>query len=147
MAKIEKSVLISASAEKVFALIEQLEAIPGFSSAISEVTCESDGTSTWKIETDRIAFEWRAELLEKKAPSRLSWRSISGLKNNGGYELEEINGRTKVYFFMEYQLPSRLLERVAHTVIDRMIEDVYSEILANIKNEVEKQPGKPTESD
>ena len=139
MERIEKTILISAPAEKVFSLIEKFEDIPKFSSAICAVRCESDEISLWKIEVSSITLEWRAELLEKKPPIRLSWRSISGLQNKGGYELEQIDGKTKVNFFMEYQLPSRILEIATHTVIDRLIEEIYSEILTNIQNELEEQ--------
>jgi uncharacterized membrane protein len=139
MERIEKSILISAPAEKVFSLIEKFEEIPKFSSAISEVICESDKISLWRIEAGGITLDWRAELLEKKFPRHLSWRSISGLKNKGGYVLEQIDGKTKVNFFMEYQLSSRILEKATHIVIDRLIEEVYSEILTNIQNELERQ--------
>ena len=39
---------------------------------------------------------------------------------------------------MEYQLPSRILERATHIFIDRLIEEIYSEILTNIQNELEE---------
>ena len=139
MKRIEKSILISAPAEKVFSLIEKFEEIPKFSSAISEVSCESGEISLWRIEVGGITLDWRAELLEKNAPRHLSWRSISGFKNKGGYVLEQIDGKTKVNFFMEYQLSSRILERATHIVIDRLIEEVYSEILTNIQNKLEGQ--------
>jgi uncharacterized membrane protein len=138
MERIEKAILISAPAEKVFSLIEKFEEIPKFSSAISEVSCESDKISLWRIEIGGITLDWRAELLEKKSPKHLSWRSISGLKNKGGYVLEQIDGKTKVNFSMEYQLPSRILERATHIFIDRLIEEIYSEILTNIQNELEE---------
>jgi uncharacterized membrane protein len=137
MERIEKTLLISAPAEQVFSLIEKFEEIPKFSSAISEVCCESDKISLWKIEVGGITHDWRAELLEKKPPKRLTWHSISGIQHRGGYELEQIDGKTKVNFFMEYQLPSRVLERVLHAPMDRMIEEIYSEILTNIQNELE----------
>ena len=38
---------------------------------------------------------------------------------------------------MEYQLPSRVLERVLHTPMDIIIEEIYTEILINIQNELE----------
>jgi len=139
MERIEKTLLIAAPAEQVFSLIENFEKIPRFSSAICEVSCESDKISLWRIEVGGISLDWRAELLEKKAPVRLSWRSISGLQNRGGYELERINGKTKVNFFMEYQLPSRVLERALHIAIDTLIEEIYSEILTNIRSELEEQ--------
>ena len=135
--------MISAPAEKVFSLIEKFEEIPNFSSAISEVCIESDKISLWKIKIGGITVEWRAELLEKRAPSRLSWRSLSGLQNRGGYELEPIDGKTKVTFFMEYQLPSQVLEIALHIPMDRMIEEIYSEILTNIQNELEVEVGEP----
>jgi uncharacterized membrane protein len=144
MERIEKTILISAPAEKVFSLIEKFEEIPKFSSAICEVSCESDEISFWRIEVGGITLDWRAELIEKKAPSHLSWRSISGLQTKGGYELEQIDGKTKVNFFMEYQLPSRILEIATHIVIDRLIEEIYSEILINIRNELEGKVGKST---
>ena len=69
MERIEKTILISAPAEKVFSLIEKFEEIPKFSNAIWEVRCESDKISLWKIEVGGIALDWRAEILEKKARS------------------------------------------------------------------------------
>lgn len=91
MERIEKTLFISAPADKVFSIIEKFEDIPKFSSAISEVKCESDDISIWQIEVGGISLHWRAELLEKVSPHRLEWRSISGLKNRGGYELEQLD--------------------------------------------------------
>ncbi|MEH6519568.1 MAG: hypothetical protein V7742_23065, partial [Halioglobus sp.] len=62
-------------------------------------------------------------------------------QHRGGYELEQIDGTTKVNFFMEYQLPSRVLERVLHAPMDIIIEEIYSEILTNIQNELEGRVG------
>ena len=144
MERIEKTILISAPAEEVFSLIEKFEEIPNFSSAISEVVCESDKISLWKIEIGGITLDWRAELLEKRVPNRLSWRSISGLQNSGSYELEQIDGKTKVNFIMEYQMSSRVLEIAVHAPMGRIMEEIYSEILTNIQNELEAEVGEST---
>ena len=141
MERIEKTLLISAPVEKVFSLIEKFEEIPNFSSAIVEVSCESDEISVWKIEVGGITYVWRAELVEKKPPNRLTWRSISGIQNRGGYELEQIDGKTKVNFFIEYQLPSQVLETVLHAPMDIIMEEIYAEILTNIQNELEEGVG------
>ena len=142
MERIEKTLLISAPAEKVFSLIEKFEEIPNFSSAINEVSRESDEISVWKIEIGGMMYVWRAELVEKKPPNRLTWRSISGIQNRGGYELEKIDRKTKINFFMEYQLPSRVLETVLYAPMDIVMEEIYAEILANIQNELEGGVGK-----
>ena len=44
---------------------------------------------------------------------------------------------------MEYQLPSQVLEIALHIPMDRMIEEIYSEILTNIQNELEVEVGEP----
>jgi uncharacterized membrane protein len=138
---IERSILISASPTEVFSLIADIEAIPSFSASISEVTRISDNNYAWKAEVSGISFEWNSAIIQKEEPRYLSWQSITGFENRGEYVLEPQDGKTKLIFFMRYQLPSRIIEKALHTIIDKLIDEMYAEILANIKKEIEEKNG------
>lgn len=138
MPTIERSILISASPTEVFNLIANIEAIPRFSTSISEVTRISDNNYAWKANVRGISFEWNSAIIEKEEPRYLSWRSFTGLEIRGEYVLEPQDGKTKVTFFIQYRLSSRIIEKALHPIIDKSIDEMYAEILANIKKEIEE---------
>jgi len=141
VATIEKSILISASPTEVFELIADIENIPRFSSSITEVTRVSDNNYYWRVEVSGVALEWNSAIIKKEEPKYLSWHSIAGLENRGEYVLESQDGKTKVIFLMEYHLPSRIVEEMLHAIIDKAIEGWLTEILSNIKKEIEEKWG------
>lgn len=115
-----------------------MEGIPKFSTVITEVKRVSDNIYLWKMEINGIALEWNSVIVKKEEAKYLSWRSISGLENRGEYLLESQDGKTKVSFFMEYHLPSRIIEAALHMIFDKLVEETYVEILANIKKALEE---------
>ena len=139
MATIEKSILISASPKEVFELIANIENIPKFSTSVTDVKRVSDNNYYWRVEVSGIALEWHSEITRKEEPKYLSWTSISGLENRGEYVLKPQDGKTKVIFLMEYHLPSRIIENALHAIIDKLIEERLTEILTNIKKEIEEK--------
>ncbi len=138
MPTIKKSILVSASPAEVFELIANIEGIPRFSSSIVKVTRVGDNNYYWRVVINGIPLEWNSEIQRQEAPKYHSWRSISGLENRGECTLEPMNGKTKVTLMMEYHLPVRIVEKALHPIIDKFVEDVYEEILINIKNVLER---------
>lgn len=137
MATIERSILISASPTEIFELIADVEGIARFSTSITEVTRLAENNYYWRAEVSGIALEWNSTITKKEESKYLSWHSIEGLENRGEYILEPEDGKTKIIFIMEYHLPSRIVEKALHTIIDKFLEEMFKEILANIKKEFE----------
>jgi uncharacterized membrane protein len=138
MATIRKTILIAASPADVFTLIADIESIPKFSASITEVTRVSENNYFWRAKVKGIPLEWNAVIEKIEEPEYLSWHSTSGLNNRGEYRLEEQqDGKTKVIFLMEYHLPLHIIEKALHVIIDEWIEDIYAEILSNIKKKLE----------
>ncbi|HHI93986.1 MAG TPA: hypothetical protein ENK04_10825 [Gammaproteobacteria bacterium] len=136
---IEKSILISASPEEVFAIIVNVENMSDLSPSIKKVTRISNNSYHWEVNLAGMALEWDAELLKTEKPKYLSWRSIRGIENCGEYVLEPQDGKTRLIFRMEYHLPSRVFEVVVNTFLESSFNRWLAEILSNLKKVIEKR--------
>ena len=126
MTTIKRSILISAQPIEVFNFIADVEGIPKFSTSITKVTQVSDNNYYWKADIAGMELEWNSEIVKKDEPNYLSWHSISGMENRGEYRLEPQDGQTKITFFMEYHLPSRIIEMALHTVFYNLIDEMFA---------------------
>lgn len=137
MPVIKKTVDIKASLEKVFDLIARPEDFSKYSSLVKKVTAIGPLTYHWIVDVHGIKFEWDAKVVELIKPKRFAWQSITGVQNSGSYALEPIGNGTRVTFSMEYHLTNIILEKLAQLMADGYMERMASEILENVKKEVE----------
>jgi len=134
---IEKTVAIKASPEKVFDLIARVEDFTKYSSLIKEISAIGPKTYHWIVNIHGIEFEWDGRVVEMIKPRKFVWQSIKGIQNSGSYTLESVKDGTRVTFSMEYHLPSAILERLAEIIAGGFMERMASEILENVKKELE----------
>ncbi|MDP2681739.1 MAG: SRPBCC family protein [Deltaproteobacteria bacterium] len=137
MPVIKKTVDIKASPKKVFDLIARPEDFPRYSSLVKKVTAIGHSAYHWIVDIHGIEFEWDAKVVELKKPERFAWQSITGIQNSGSYTLEPIKNGTRIKFYMEYLLPNIILEELAQVITEGYMERMASEILENVKKELE----------
>ena len=135
---IKKVVDIKASPENVFDLIARPEDFPRYSSLIKKVTAIGHSAYHWIVDIYNIEFEWDAKVVELIKPERFAWQSIRGIQNSGSYTLKPIKNGTRITFSMEYLLPNIILEELAQVITEGYMERMASEILENVKKELEK---------
>lgn len=137
MPVIKKTVDIKASPENVFDLIARPEDFPRYSSLIKKVTAIGHLVYHWIVDIYNIEFEWDAKVVELIKPERFAWQSITGIQNSGSYTLKPIKNGTRITFSMEYLLPNIILEELAQVIAEGYMERMASEILENVKKELE----------
>jgi len=134
---VKETVYINAPPEKVYDVIADVENFWRFSNLIKSITASGAATYHWIVNVYGIELEWEAKVVENIKPTRFAWESISGVENSGAYILESTKDGTNVIFSMEYHLPNLILEKIAQVVTGGFMEKVASEILANVKKELE----------
>ena len=135
---IAEMVDIKAAPEKVFDLIARPEDFPKYSRLVKKVTATGSAIYHWIINIYGIELEWDAKVVEMVRPKRFAWKSIKGIQNSGSYRLKPIEGGTRVAFSMEYHLPNVILEKLAEIFAEGFMQEMASEILENVKKELEK---------
>lgn len=135
---IEETIEIKAKPEAVYDLIVRIEDFSLYTGIIKEITAVSPRTYHWTVRIDGISLEWDALITEQIRPERFAWRSVAGVANSGSYTLAPIPAGTKVSFSMEYHLPSRLLEKTLAPLVEPLIRQVSSDILAAVKDRLER---------
>lgn len=141
---IKKVVEIKASPDMVFDLIARPEDFSKYSSLIKKVTAAGTAAYHWVVSIYGIEFEWDARVIESIKPKRFAWQSIKGVQNSGSYTLEPAKNGTRVAFSMEYHLSSAVMEKLAHIFASGFMEKMASEILDNVKKELEILASKKT---
>jgi len=139
MEKVSYEISISAPPEKVFDIISGVEDFAKYSSLIKEIKRLNGKRFLWKIEVFGIPLTWEAEVTESKKPEIFRWRSVKGVYNAGSYSLKPSGKGTAVRFEMQYTIPIKIIEEITYPIISPIIKDVYAELLANIRKELEEK--------
>lgn len=146
MARIEKSVVINASPEKVFALLADVERFPEWMDMVKEVRITSrertgaGTTSHWATEVGDSRAEWDAENTEWVENERMAWRTTSGnLSAFGSNTLKPVAGGTELTWVMDYELPYSILGKIVDKLkVSKDMEKGMERALQNLKSLLEK---------
>lgn len=134
---IKKVVEIKASPDRVFDLIARPEGFPKHSSLVKKVTAAGTAVYHWVVSIYGIEFEWDAKVVESIKPKLFAWQSVKGVQNSGSYTLEPVKNGTRVAFSMEYHLPNAVMEKLTQIFASGFMEKMASDILENVKKELE----------
>lgn len=136
MPSIEKIIDFDATPDEVFSIIENAEDFPRYSIFISEVKKTDKGNYQWTADIFGLEIKWEAEISENIRPVAFAWKSISGFDNKGSYLIENINGKARVRFIMEYNLNSELLNVLTKPLITKAMEILSTELMEKIEEEL-----------
>ncbi len=124
MARVEKSIEISAPVNTVYNQWTQFEEFPNFMEGVREVRQLDDTHLQWHAQIAGRDVEWRTEITEQIPDKRIAWRSTSGATNAGTVDFHRIDDhRTLVSLIMDYE-PEGAVENVGDAlgVFSRRIE-------------------------
>jgi len=145
MAHFEKSVEIAAPVEKVWQYIVQgtstLEYMPLVTGFQFTRPVEYRPGDRFKIALRvlGIPIEFESEVQEEIPNQKLSFSSISGMKNSITYLLEPVASGCRLTFISDYELPGGLLGQVADRLaVQRAMEQGVSEGLERLKRKMEE---------
>lgn len=117
---IEKSIVIAAPCEQVFAMWSNYENFPQFMSLVEEVRIIDDRHSHWVVKGPAgTRVEWDAEQTESSRPHRIAWRTEPGapVQHAGSVQLEEVDGGTRATVRLSYNPPGGMLGHTVATLL------------------------------
>lgn len=145
MAKIEKSIEISAPLDKVFSLISW-DRVPEYYDSIKKVEwvskpkMEVGATVHVFSEIAGAKGEWDAEITEYKNNEKVSWRTISGnMTIIYNATLEPVRAGTKLTTSFDYELPYSILGKLIDKLrVHKAMENESEKALQKMKEIAEK---------
>ncbi|MFQ6080277.1 MAG: SRPBCC family protein [Candidatus Bathyarchaeia archaeon] len=147
MARIEKSIVINAPPEKVFALSADVERMPEWMDTVKEVKVTSKertgvgATSHWVVEAGGTRAEFDSETTEWVENEKIAWRTTSGnITMFGSGTLKPVERGTEYTWVMDYELPYSILGKIIDKLkVSKDFEKDMARALQNLKNLLEKK--------
>ena len=142
MAKVEKTITISAPVEKVFDYIDQPTNLPEIWPSLMEIkdvqTLPNGGhTDRWVYKMAGMRFEGTTEGIEHVTNQRIVSKTKGGVESTQTWVFQPEAGGTKVTFEVEYNIPIPVLGKLAEAIIVKMNDREGDSILANLKTRME----------
>jgi len=104
-----KSVTINRPRDNVYQFWRDFENLPTFMQHLVSVKATSDGRSHWVAKAPAGTVEWTAEIIEDRAGSLISWRSLAGsdVSNEGSVRFVDApaDRGTEVRVELSYDAP------------------------------------------
>ena len=146
MARIEKSIVINAPAEKVWPMV-YWDRVPDWMDGITQAAYTSEykdkvgATAHVQGDAGSIKAEWDAETTEWLENQKFAWRTFAGsFTGFGSMTLATIGAGTKATFLMDYDLPYSFLGRLVDKLrVSKDLEKGTEKALKKLKELVEKQ--------
>ena len=94
MARIAQSIEVNVPAHVAYGQLTQFEAYPEFMQDVTEVMQVDETRLHWSAHLQGRDVEWDAEITEQVPERCIAWHSVSGPKNTGRVELQEVDSET-----------------------------------------------------
>ncbi len=145
MTRIEKSIEINATPEKIWPLI-QWEKIPEWHTEFKKIEVTSKdkykvGSTVHEIiEVGGTIREMDAEITEFTENEKVAWRTTGGAFTASGYfALSPTKAGTKVTQMMDYELPYSVFGKLIDKLrVHKAIDESYDVALKKLKDIIEK---------
>lgn len=142
MAKIEKSISISAPVEKVFAFMAKPENLPEIWPSLQEVRniqpLHNGGYSyDWSYKMAGLRFDGHAEWSEFVPNQRIIDKNESSIPSTFVWTYQPENGGTRVSVSIDYTIPGAMLGKLAEPIVHKMNEQEAETVLFNLKIRME----------
>jgi carbon monoxide dehydrogenase subunit G len=143
--KVERSIQITASPEKVYEVIMNPVCLAEWVTihvALEEAppgALEQGSELTQKLELAGRCFTVRWTVVENQTAERVVWEGRGPMRSHAGvtYELESVDGGTRFSYTNEFALPGGPLGRVAGPVIKRVTASEIDRSLDRLRRLVE----------
>ena len=133
MPVIEHKVEIEADPEAVFKLISRVEDFALYSDSVDAVIPLGDDRYRWQVRALGMSMSFEVEVTECTPHERLSWRSVTGVRNQGSYQLTAVDGGTRITLILEYSLRSRLMEKMVKKAATPLVRKLSDEIVGRVE--------------
>lgn len=142
MAKIEKSIFINASVEKVFDfMLEPTNILVIWPSMLEVKNVQSSPNGgyryDWVYKMAGMRFEGQTETTEVIQNQRVVAKNESGIPSTFIWTYQPEDGGTRVTVNVDYTIPGAALGKLAEPIIHKMNEHEGETLLANLKARME----------
>lgn len=142
MPKLEKSILIHAKVEKVFAFMSEPSNLLEIWPSLLEVTnVQPQPTGgccyDWVYKMAGRRFKGQTETSEFILNQRMVNRSVDGILGTIIIVCQPEDGWTWLKFSVEYRIPEVILNRISKSIVQQMNENEADSTLANVKTRLE----------
>lgn len=143
MATIEKSTVVAAPTDKIFAFISEPTNLPEIWPSlidVHDITPAANGGSDfkWTYKMAGLRFEGTSTVVEFVPPQRASVATQGGIKSTNTWTLEPEGDGTRVTLHVELTVPGNVLGKLAEPLIVRENNQEAEAILANLKARLEQ---------
>ena len=124
MSHIEKSIEVDVPVRTAYNQWTQFEEFPRFMEGVEEVRQLDDKRLHWRAKIAGKEEEWDAEITEQIPDQRISWRSTTGVQNDGVVTFQPAGANsTRVTLRIDYD-PEGILETVGDKLgfVSRRVE-------------------------
>lgn len=140
MAHIKKSIEINAPLADVFTYFMNPENLPEIWPSmleVSKVKMGAGGGFDWVYKMAGFRFHGHSEILEWEENRRVMSRSKKGILNTFTYSFEGMNGGCRVTVEVEYEIPNKVLSKLAEPIVRRINQHEATALLGNLKSRME----------
>ena len=140
MTKISRTIEIDAPVEQVFGYFSDPEHLPEIWPSMLEVSNVERGEGggfDWVYKMAGIRFRGHSQNLEWKQNERIVNRSAEGIPSTFTYTFEGRDGGTSFTTEVEYEIPHKVLGKLAEPVVRRLNEHEADAFVHNLKARVE----------
>ena len=141
MARVERSIVIEAPVEKVFAYVEdpmnQLEYLPSIVE-VKDVTGQGVGAHyRWAYKMTGLRFEGESTMTEYTPNERMVVEGKGGIASTWTWIFTPEEGGTKVNLTVEYTIPVPVLGKLGEALILKQNKREADTAMANLKAKLE----------
>ncbi len=141
MARIEAKIEVDAPMEKVFDFVADVpENHPKFFHFVEKVEATSElkrglgATFKYEVKSGGIKNWFENKITKYSEKEGIEWKSIAGMKNEGGWSFTATKKGTEVTFFMDYELPASYLGKLLDKLfVERENRKDVNQSLQNLK--------------
>ena len=122
---------VKASAQRVWEVWSDLEAMPRWMNWIESVTTTAGDPdlTDWTLAAQGFRFHWKARITQRVEAQQLHWQSVGGLPTKGAVRFYPEGGSTGVKLTVSYELPGVLAPLMEPTILGGI---VTKELQANL---------------
>lgn len=142
MITIRKTITVDATANRIYEFMTTPENLPEIWPSmieVSNVKRGADGTHAfdWVYKMAGLRFQGRSETSEVALNDHYVVKNEKGIPSTFRWTFAGENGHTKVTMECQYEIPSKLLEKLARPFIERQNEHEAGVVLQNLKARME----------
>jgi uncharacterized membrane protein len=146
MQHVEDSIEINAPVEDVFAFVTKISRAPDWIPGMVEVSnikeTKEKASYDWVYKMVGIKFKGHSERVNLRKNEGFETRTEGAIKSTWKYEFEKKGRKTLFHLSIEYEVPSKVGQKIAEKMLLRHNERELGEALHMVKDLVEYETGK-----